>query len=155
MAKLQGGQSGNLKIDLELAAIEIGTPGADTHPLRASGLNVSLRNVSHDGSAPSLVHALVGTGTLGADQLWIGSALVEDASSELTLGGGHFVLSELTFMCDGRSFFLSEVDIDFTSDPFSFGTRSNILERIQPDPSAPAEWVPVTSLTELDGLCGS
>ena len=153
MAEL-GIQSGNLDIDLELAIIEVRSPGADTYSLRATGLDVALRNVSHDGSAPSLVHALVGAGTLNARELWLGSALVEDASSELTLGGGHFLLSDLTFVCDGRDFFLSEVDIDFTSDPFSFGTRTNILERVQPDPSAPVEWVPVTSLRELDGRCG-
>ena len=149
-----GIQSGNLDIDLELAIIEVRSPGADTYSLRATGLDVALKNVSHDGSAPSLVHALVGAGTLNARELWLGSALVEDASSELTLGGGHFLLSDLTFVCDGRDFFLSEVDIGFTSDPFSFGTRTNILERVQPDPSAPVEWVPVTSLRELDGLCG-
>ena len=92
---------------------------------------------------------------------WISSYALERinssavlTSSELTLGGGHFLLSDLTFVCDGRDFFLSEVDIDFTSDPFSFGTRTNILERVQPDPSAPVEWVPVTSLRELDGRCG-
>ena len=152
-AELQGIQSGNLGIDLELAVIEVRSPGADTYPLRTTGLDIALRNVRHDGSAPSLVHALVGAGTLSAQELWIGPVRLVDASSELSLGGGHFLISDLTFWCGKRNFFLSEVDIDFTSDPFSFGTRSNILERVQSDSKAPAEWVPIAALTELDRLC--
>ena len=153
-AELQGIQPGNLGIDLELAVIEVKSPGADTYPLRATGLDIALRNVRHDGSAPSLVHALVGAGTLDAQELWIGPVRLVDASSELSLGEGHFLISDLTFWCGERNFFLSEVDIDFTSDPFSFGTRSNILERVQSDSNAPAEWVPIAALTELDRLCG-
>ena len=149
-----GTQLGDLAIDLERATVEMRAPGADTYPLRATGLDISLPNVGHDRSASSLIHGLAGVGTLDAEELWIGPVLVLDASSRLTLSGGHFLLSDLTFACEGRTFLLPEVDIDFTSDPFSFGTRSNILERVQPDPDEPAEWVPIASLTELDGLCG-
>ena len=157
-ADSQGIQFADLVIDLEFAVIEIRAPGADTYPFRASGVDITLRDValSDEGrsrSAPSLIHALFGTGTLSARELRLGPVLMVDASSELSLGGGHFLISNLTFWCAGRNFFLSEVDIDFTSDPFSFGTRSSILERLQPDPSTPAEWVPIASLTELDGLC--
>lgn len=152
-ADKRGLQFDDLGIDLERAVIEVRAPGAGTYPLRATGLDVVLRDVIHDGSAQSLVHALVGTGTLRARELWIGPVLVVDASSGLSLGGGHFLLSDLTFWCGGRHFFLSEVDIDFTSDPFSFGTRSSILERLTSDPNAPEEWVPIASLMELDGVC--
>ena len=149
----EGMQFGDLEIALELAEIEIRAPGADTYPFRASGVDIALRDVTRSRSAPSLVHALIGTGTLRARELRLGPVRMVDASSELSLGGGHFLISGLTFWCAGRYFFLSEVDIDFTSDPFSFGTRSNILERVQPDPDAPAEWVPITALTVLDRFC--
>ena len=152
-ADIRGLQFDDLGIDLERAVIEVRGPGAGTYPLRATGMDIVLRDVIHDGSAASLVHALVGTGTLRARKLWIGPVLVVDASSGLSLGGGHFLLSDLTFWCGGRHFFLSEVDIDFTSDPFSFGTRSSILERLKSDPNAPEEWVLIASLMELDGVC--
>lgn len=148
-----GGQLGDMAIYLERGTIEIGTPRANTYPLRADGLDIELRHVRHDRSARSLVHALAGVGTLRAAELWIGPVLVMNASSQLTLGDGHFLLSDLAFGCGERHFLLPEVDIDFTSDPFSFGTRGSILERVQPGPDGAGEWVPLASLTELDGLC--
>ena len=71
-ADIRGLQFDDLGIDLERAVIEVRAPGAGTYPLRATGMDIVLRDVIHDGSAASLVHALVGTGTLRARKLWIG-----------------------------------------------------------------------------------
>lgn len=152
-AGVVGAPPGTLVIDLELATIEISAPGANARPFKADGLDVRLTNVGHDAGAQSLLEGLGGAGTISARQLRIGGVTVSDASGALTVGAGHFVFSELTFWCDGKEYLLPEVDIDFTSEPFSFGTGSNILERIQSQDDAPAAWVPVTFLTSLDGLC--
>ena len=152
-AGVMGAPSGTLGIDIELAIIELSAPGANAFPLEADGLDVVLTNVGHDAGAQSLLEGLGGAGTVSARQLGIGGVTVSDASGALTLGGGHVVFSELTFWCDGKEYLLPEVDIDFTSEPFSVGTRSNILERVESEDDAPAEWVPVVSLTRLDGLC--
>ena len=150
-ADIRGLQFDDLGIDLERAVIEVRGPGAGTYPLRATGMDIVLRDVIHDGSAASLVHALVGTGTLRARKLWIGPVLVVDASSGLSLGGGHFLLSDLTFLVRGKT--LLPVGKSILISP---PTRSRLAPGAVSSnassliPNAPEEWVLIASLMELE-----
>lgn len=148
-----GGADG-VRVDLTLADLEVRSPGTNAFPLRVLGTTIELTGVSHDQTSSSLLHGLGGRGTMTARELWIGPMVMVDASSAITMGGGHLFLSDLTFWCDGRHFLLREVDIDFTADPLSLATPGSISERRRPGPSDPAEWIPIGSPTELDRLCG-
>ena len=134
------------------ASIAARLPTSNAYPLAATALDASLADVAWNRTAPSLLHRLSATGRFSAEELWLGRVRVRRARGDLTMGDGHVLIDRLMFTCDDSDFFLPELDIDFSSDPFSLGTSSNVFAR-PPDSASPDDWSPVTSFALLGELC--
>lgn len=143
-----------LRVSVMLADVDVRSPETNAVPFQALGTDLELETVTYDESAPTLIRGLSGQGTMNSRELWIGPVVVVDAASPVTMAGGRILLSSLTFWCDGRHLRLRDVDLDFTTDPFSLGTPGTVSERRRADADTPLAWAPAGSLTDLDRLCG-
>ena len=139
-------------VDLTGASVEARPPRGSAYPLRAIALNVSLDGVGRRGAAPSMLQGLFANGQFNAAEFWLGRVRLQRARGDLTMDNGHVLISGLLFRCDDSELFLPELDIDLTSEPFSFGTASNVYERAATNTS-PDDWVPITSFARLNRMC--
>jgi hypothetical protein len=139
-------------VEVTGATVDARLPTSDAYPIGATALDASLADVRWNPAAPSLLHRLSGTGHFSADELLLGRARVTSAGGDLTIGDGLVRIERLIFACGDSSFLLPELEIDFTADPFSLGTGSNVFER-PPDSASPDDWTPVTSFARLSEIC--
>ena len=124
-----GGTGGQLEseepvggLDLEISEIRIedGSIRKDSRvPLSIDGLNLTLRELSFDARAISILHAITAVGSLGLDGLTLGETEVREVRSELTLEGGRVEGRDLTFVTEQGSFH-ADLNVDFNRFPFTY-----------------------------------
>ncbi len=141
-----------MAFDLIGASIDARLPTDSSSALKAIALDVSLDGVGKNRVAAPLFQGLFGSGQFRADELWLGRIRLMRPRGEVEIADGHVFISRLRFACDNSDLFLPELDIDFNSEPFSFGTSSDVFER-RSDGGSPDEWQPVTSFALLNRMC--
>ena len=103
------------EIRIEDGSIRTGSVG----PFSIDGLDLTLRDLSFNRRAVSLLHAITAVGSLGLGELTLNDTEIQEVHGELTLDNGLLEGKNFTFVTEQGSFH-TQLSADFNRIPFGY-----------------------------------